>query len=211
MTAFSRQREQARRADLQELAELDAAEAALESGSDGDLEDDFLLAATQVRRRCSYISLRCSGAPSSRELCHTRMMSVMPSPLLLAKSPRYQQQHLCRQQSPKTSGDSHCLTNVAPVATQAEDAEGESPAADSHQGVEHGDDDSSSYAETDYSDGELDRAAASGGVSTSGDARGEERSARRAGGPGGPGSIASTYWRPERTDRKNLLTVVDER
>ena len=26
-----------------------------------------------------------------------------------------------------------------------------------------------------------------------------------------PGSIASTYWRPERSDRKNLLTVVDER
>lgn len=28
---------------------------------------------------------------------------------------------------------------------------------------------------------------------------------------GGPGSIASTYWRPERTDRKALLTVLDER
>ena len=26
-----------------------------------------------------------------------------------------------------------------------------------------------------------------------------------------PGSIASTYWRPERADRKNLLSVVDER
>lgn len=26
-----------------------------------------------------------------------------------------------------------------------------------------------------------------------------------------PGSIASTYWRPERSDRKNLLSVVDER
>lgn len=36
------------------------------------------------------------------------------------------------------------------------------------------------------------------------------------GGPGRkvpprPGSIASTYWRAERTDRRNLLTVVDER
>lgn len=26
-----------------------------------------------------------------------------------------------------------------------------------------------------------------------------------------PGSIASTYWRPERSDRKNLLSTVDER
>ena len=26
-----------------------------------------------------------------------------------------------------------------------------------------------------------------------------------------PGSIASTYWRAERSDRKNLLSVVDER
>ena len=29
--------------------------------------------------------------------------------------------------------------------------------------------------------------------------------------PARPGSIASTYWREERTDRRNLLTVVDER
>ncbi len=56
VTAFSRQREQPRRADLQELAELDAAEAALQSGSDdGDLEDDFLLTATQVPRRCPWL------------------------------------------------------------------------------------------------------------------------------------------------------------
>lgn len=49
MTAFSRERQQPRRADLAELAELDAALAAMESGSEGDLEDDFLLTATQVR------------------------------------------------------------------------------------------------------------------------------------------------------------------
>ena len=29
--------------------------------------------------------------------------------------------------------------------------------------------------------------------------------------PARPGSIASTYWRDERSDRKNLLTVIDER
>lgn len=29
--------------------------------------------------------------------------------------------------------------------------------------------------------------------------------------PQGPGSIASTYWRPERTDRKEALTIIDER
>ncbi len=46
VTAFARPREQPRRVDLAELAELDAA---MESGSEGDLEDDFLLTATQVR------------------------------------------------------------------------------------------------------------------------------------------------------------------
>ena len=45
VTAFARPREQPRRVDLAELAELDAA---MESGSEGDLEDDFLLTATQV-------------------------------------------------------------------------------------------------------------------------------------------------------------------
>ncbi len=30
-------------------------------------------------------------------------------------------------------------------------------------------------------------------------------------GPGRPGSIASTYWREERHDRKELLAVIDER
>ncbi len=29
--------------------------------------------------------------------------------------------------------------------------------------------------------------------------------------PARPGSIASTYWRDERTDRKKLLNVIDER
>ena len=46
VTAFARPREQPRRVDLAELAELDAA---MESGLEGDLEDDFLLTATQVR------------------------------------------------------------------------------------------------------------------------------------------------------------------
>ena len=45
VTAFARPREQPRRVDLAELAELDAA---MESGSEGDLEDDFLLTATQA-------------------------------------------------------------------------------------------------------------------------------------------------------------------
>ena len=91
---------------------------------------------------------------------------------------------------------------------QAEQSEGEIQVSESPDRAEHGDEESSSYAETDFSDSELNRLAVPAGSSTSGDAHGDERSARR---PGGPGSIASTYWRPERTDRKNLLTVVDER
>ncbi len=52
--------------------------------------------------------------------------------------------------------------------------------------------------------------------SVSGSEGGEERgAAERAGGssrgPGRPGSIASTYWRDERQDRKELLAVIDER
>jgi len=55
VTAFARPREQPRRVDLAELAELDAA---MESGSEGDLEDDFLLTATQV---CVMRGRLCSG------------------------------------------------------------------------------------------------------------------------------------------------------
>ena len=74
MTAFSRQRQQPRRADVQELAELDAAEAALESGSEGDLEDDFLLTATQVPHRCI-------GAPGMSH-CFRTLIAAVSQPLL---------------------------------------------------------------------------------------------------------------------------------
>ena len=45
---------------------------------------------------------------------------------------------------------------------------------------------------------------------------GQQSAAGRGGGgssrgPGRPGSIASTYWRDERQDRKELLAVIDER
>lgn len=67
--------------------------------------------------------------------------------------------------------------------------------------------DSSSYAETDFSDSDLDRPSAAAGAASARDAPGDEPDAHRR---SRAGSIASTYWRPERTDRKNLLTVVDE-
>ena len=49
MTAFSRPRQHVPKADAAELAELSAAMEALEEEEEGDLEDDFLLAATHVR------------------------------------------------------------------------------------------------------------------------------------------------------------------
>ena len=47
----------------------------------------------------------------------------------------------------------------------------------------------------------------------SGGAAGSRGQANEAGSkpPPRPGSIASTYWREERHDRKNLLTVIDEK
>lgn len=48
VTAFSRPRQHVPRADAAELVELSAAMEALEEEDEGDLEDDFLLAATQV-------------------------------------------------------------------------------------------------------------------------------------------------------------------
>ena len=92
---------------------------------------------------------------------------------------------------------------------QAQDRE---ERADRHPGVslrERGesDADSSQYTDTDYSDSEAESQAAAGDVPVTREASGNEPDVRRR---GGPGSIASTYWRPERTDRKNLLTVVDE-
>ncbi len=84
--------------------------------------------------------------------------------------------------------------------------------ADRHRGAglrerEDSDADSSRYTDTDYSDSEEDSLSAAADVPVTRDAPGNEPDGRRR---GGPGSIASTYWRPERTDRKNLLTVVDE-
>ena len=95
---------------------------------------------------------------------------------------------------------------------QAQEAElhaGRLPVVD-RLGREHDDDvESSTCAETDYSDSELDSPSAAAGAGLARDAPGgdeaEARPRSRA------GSIASTYWRPERTDRKNLLTIVDER
>lgn len=59
MTAFSRPRQHVPKADALELAELSAAMEALEDDSEGDLEDDFLLTATEVcvmlcRLGCGY-------------------------------------------------------------------------------------------------------------------------------------------------------------
>lgn len=59
VTAFSRPRQHVPKADALELAELSAAMEALEDDSEGDLEDDFLLTATEVcvmlcRLRCGY-------------------------------------------------------------------------------------------------------------------------------------------------------------
>ena len=65
VTAFARQRQQPRRVDLAELAELDAAVAAMESGSEGDLEDDFLLTATQVRADKTAPRMQPQGRPIS--------------------------------------------------------------------------------------------------------------------------------------------------
>ena len=75
------------------------------------------------------------------------------------------------------------------------------------EALEHDDAESSSYAETDFSDSELDTASLPVDASSARDAPGNDPDGRRR---SRAGSIASTYWRPERTDRKNLLTIVDE-
>ena len=74
---------------------------------------------------------------------------------------------------------------------------------------------SGSYTETDFSGSEGEREPSAGGRAdaafSGGDGEGEGEGSAAPRRRGGPGSIASTYWRPERTDRKNLLTVLDER
>lgn len=57
--------------------------------------------------------------------------------------------------------------------------------------------DASSQEHSDWAAAELESQAESGAGASQMDAR--------------PGSIASTYWRPERSDRKALLSTVDER
>ncbi|PSC71647.1 LTV1-like protein isoform A [Micractinium conductrix] len=140
VTAFSRQRERVRAAEKRELAELEAAMAALEEDEDfgdaegeGDLEDVFVLAATE--------------------------------------------------QGPEAS-----------AAAEDEEGGGESDEEFSVVESEEEGEEGSSY----------------GG--SGGDAGGSHAPGSRAGKtPARPGSIASTYWREERHDRKNLLTVIDEK
>lgn len=97
----------------------------------------------------------------------------------------------------------------------AEPSQGAS-AAEGLAAVAEGDDEESaseSGSYTDFSGSEEDREPSARG---SADAAfgGDDGESEGGDGPrrkGGPGSIASTYWRPERTDRKNLLSVLDER
>ena len=86
--------------------------------------------------------------------------------------------------------------------------------AQGHSQVEGGEGSTASDLESydpDGSDPESDYESGSEG----GEERGQQGAAGRAGGssrgPGRPGSIASTYWRDERQDRKELLAVIDER
>ena len=97
-----------------------------------------------------------------------------------------------------------------PAQAQEQEQRADRHLAGSQRELEESGADSSRYTDTDYSDSdsEADSPAAAADLPGARDATGNEPDVRRI--RGGPGSIASTYWRPERTDRKNLLTVVDE-
>ncbi len=83
-----------------------------------------------------------------------------------------------------------------------------------------GDSDSEGSAEQWSSDeGELEGELEARGSARGAAAAGQGRDGARAGSSassepgsrgGGAGSIASTYWRPERTDRKEALSAIDE-
>lgn len=136
VTAFSRQRERLRQAEAQEFEEMERYLEDLEEEEEGDLEDDFIMSATQ--------------------------------------------------------------------AAAEEEAERQAAAArdSAHSGAGHS---AADYSKNSDSD------AASSRSSQSDWAEDVEQDAQQSVAGAKPGSIASTYWRPERSDRKNLLSVVDER
>ena len=199
VTAFSRQRQHVRRAEADELAEVRAAMAGMERGSEGDLEDDFLLAATQVlnlgHRFTAPVAVGCcyghdvAGQYHRQQKNHDSSISRSRRALLFS-----------------TPSD-----NFGSVGLQG--AEGPDDVPGPHDAEEDKEEDSASvsgsYTETDFSScehGDTQRQPGSADAASTESDQEADRPRR-----GGPGSIASTYWRPERTDRKNLLTVLDER
>ena len=92
---------------------------------------------------------------------------------------------------------------LAATTAPAEEAEGAGDASASSVGESYASSEYESEEEEEREEGEGRHAGAGGSDAGTG------RSGGRA--PTRSGSIASTYWREERHDRRNLLTVIDEK
>lgn len=151
---------------------------------EGDLLDDFVLTATQV-----------SGAAAGRLACFLRPASSLAWTVLRKT---FGAQHV---HSPAAAALPALRALCGPLLQL--DAEQESGPSS----AEAGSDEAESFESEESDSGSELGSAGSAGASE----EGEEGAARSSRGPGRPGSIASTYWREERRDRKELLAVIDER
>lgn len=195
----------AAQADVNELERLISQYQQIEDDEQGDLLDDFVLSATMVRFSCAVAKLgsnQCSCLP-----CHTKRLKHThhghthahePAAVLHITPVPVCHPYLDTLPSLFFAGRLHiCLLPIqAPTVVPSSTGAGPSNQNDITSDAEAG----SSQDESDASSSE----ALSEDVSS--------RLGSHAGaGPRRLGSIASTYWRPERQDRKENLSVIDER
>ena len=165
--------------------------------TDDELLDDFLLIATQVRRLgMSGAMAECNACHrlslSAQMLCHLQFDCPAPHRLKLSASavtvsPGCHEAPAALQDAPGFGSASAPAPACASSTSRAAMLKNPSAASDGPWEEASSDSEASSADVTDI------------------------QSLGSASRPRGSGSIASTYWRPERADRNEQLSAIDER
>lgn len=208
-------------AEAEEVGQIAAAMRALEGedagSSDGALEDDFVLAATTVRARASTTICRCLSAHCCCYNTPRTHLSAQPDSNRMQHADSPVPEHCAHEvltrfckKSPFWWHDRCMLVMQAGADAAAADAATAPATPPQEASIDEGDTSSewpSDEAGSDEAGGRVDAAGEGSGDRVrvvNGSSAGSDAGSRRA------GSIASTYWRPERTNRKEALSAIDE-
>ena len=221
-------------ADQQEVDELEQAMAQLtEAGSpgndeegQGDLLDDFVLSATQVclqsfsqdssagtatvEAHCRKFTPHCTVSPTAPLIQFLLQTCAVADQGGTASHPSLRAQPLTHSASllqAEAESQQQATQSSQPAALQTGHARGASQEAWGSDAEVSTDDEGSAEQLSSDEAGRGRRGSEAGPGSVSGSVSGSEAGSkgRRV------GSIASTYWRPAREDRKEALSVIDER